>query len=94
MELKGHFQRLWRGRVTARGNVGFLIPIWLWFVYLVWIETRRSGEEFLCVTFLPALIASMIPFFLRRLGLVRWWVLAAAIPATAAAVVVQLLRNF
>ena len=94
MDLTAYFQRLWRGRVTARENIGFFIPIWLWFAYLVWIEAQRLGENVLYITFLVVVIVSMVPFFLRRVGLIRWWLFGFVLPATVAAVAVQCLRSF
>lgn len=93
MNLKAYFQRLWQGRVRARENIAFFIPVWLWFVFVVYIELRRLDEHVLIVTFFPAFIVSSIPFFLGRVGLMRWWVFAAVVPATAAAVSIQLLRS-
>jgi len=94
MNVAAYLQRLWMGRVTAPENIWWFIPIWLWFGAVVWIALRGSSPGILIVTLLFVFFVSGIPFFYRRIGLVRWWVFACAIPAILAAVVTQCFRSF
>ena len=84
----------WIGRVTAPENIRWFIPIWPWFAAVVWIVLRGSLSGILIVTSFFVFFASGVPFFYRRVGLIRWWVFARAIPAILAAVVTQCFRSF
>jgi hypothetical protein len=66
-------QGLWHGRVTAVENIVFFIPFWLWLGCVVYIALRRLPEEVLHFTFFPVALASTLPFFFRRIGLLRFW---------------------
>ena len=82
------------GNVTARKNVKWFIPVWLWFVSVVWIELQKLSLTILFITFFPVTLASMVPFFCRRIGLIRWWVFGWLFPVFLAVVVLQCLRSF
>ena len=92
MDLKAYSHRLWQGRVAARENVKFFVPIWLFFAFAIYVELRRLDERVLLFMFFPVFIISSIPFFLRRVGLMRWWIFGGVLPAMTAAIILQVLR--
>ena len=93
VDLRSYFRRLWMGKVTALENICWFIPIWIWFGFLVWIELRKSSPAILFVLFFFAAVASAVPFFCRRIGLLRLGFFGWLLPAIIAAVVTQILRT-
>jgi hypothetical protein len=81
------------GSVTARENIRWFIPVWLWMVLVVAVVLGKLPYEALFFTFFFVFLASMVPFFCRRVGLFRWWVFACVLPALAAAAITQCLRS-
>jgi hypothetical protein len=92
VSVSEYLQRLWMGSVTARENIRWFIPIWLWMGLVVCVELAKLPFEVLFYTFFFVFFASMIPFFCRRVGLFRWWVFGCVLPVSAAAAVTQCLR--
>jgi len=94
MNNRAYISRLWTGRVTSPDNMRWFAILWAWFTLLVLAELRHWPLQILAFTFLICFFASGIPFFCRRVGLLRWWVFACVVPAVAAAIVTQCLRSF
>jgi len=81
------------GRVSAPENIRWFVPVWLWIALAGWIELRHFSPTILFVTFFFVFFASAIPFFCRRVGLIRWWLFGWVIPVIAMAVALQCLRS-
>jgi hypothetical protein len=81
------------GSVTARENIRWFVPLWVWFGLLIWVELRRSSPAILFVLFFLAAVASAVPFFCRRIGLLRLGFFGWFLPAMFVAIVIQILRT-
>ena len=68
------------GSVTAPENIRWFVPVWLWFAFLIWTELRKASPTLLLVTFFVVGFASMVPFFCRRVGLLRFGVFVWLVP--------------
>ena len=79
--------------MTARENIRWFIPVWLWMALVVVVALDKLSYEVVFSTFFLVFTASAVPFFCRRVGLFRWWVFARILPAFAAAAVTQCLRS-
>jgi hypothetical protein len=93
MSIRAYFSRLWAGRVTSSDNIKWFAILWVWFAVLVVGELRRWSPQILGFTLLLCFFASGVPFFSRRVGLLRWWMFACVIPAIIAVIVTQCLRS-
>ena len=92
MNITAYLRTLWMGSVTAPENVGWFIPAWLWSIFLFWAAVRRSSPQILFATFFVVFFVSSVPFFCRRVGLLRWWLFAYALPTVLAVVATQCIR--
>ena len=81
------------GSVTAPENIRWFLPVWAWFAFLVWVALRKSAAQVLFVTFFFVFFASAVPFFCRRIGLLRLGLFGWLVPAVCAAVVTQIFRT-
>ena len=81
------------GSITTPENILWFVPMWLWFAFLIWTELRKASPTLLLITFFVVGFASMVPFFCRRVGLLRFGVFVWLVPSICAAVVTQLLRS-
>ncbi len=81
------------GSVTTRENIRWFFPLWAWFGLVVWIELRKSSPQILFVLFFFVAITSAVPFFCRRIGLLRLGFFGWLLPAIFAAIVTQILRT-
>ena len=93
MNIRAYFSRLWVGRVTSPDNIRWFAALWAWFVLVVLTELRHWPPQILVFTLIICFFVSGIPFFCRRVGLLRWWVFACVIPAIVAAIVTQCARS-
>ncbi len=94
MSIRAYVSRLWAGRITSSDNIKWLAILWAWFALIVLAELRHWPLQILAFMLLLCFFASGVPFFRRRVGLLRWWVFACVIPAIVAAIVTQCLRSF
>ena len=95
MSIRAYLSRLWVGSATSPDNIGWFAILWAWFVLFVIAELRHWPLQIAGFTLLICFFASGVPFFCRRVGLLRWWVFACLIPAIVAAIVTAyLLRSF
>ena len=94
MDSPAYFRRLWMGSVTAPENIRWFFPVWGWFALAVWVELRKASPQFLFVTFFFVFFASAVPFFCRRVGMLRLGLFGWFLPAICATVVIQLFRTF
>jgi succinate-acetate transporter protein len=81
------------GSVTAPENIRWFLPVWGWFALAVWVGLRKSSPQVLFVTFLFVFFASAVPFFCRRVGMLRLGLFGWLLPAICATVVTQLFRT-
>ena len=92
MDFQAYHRRLWIGSVTAPETIRWFVPMWAWFAFLIWSALRKESPTVLFVAFWVVALASMVPFFCRRVGLLRFGVFVWVVPAVCAAVVTPLLR--
>ena len=81
------------GSITAPENIPWFVSMWAWFGLLIWTELRKTSFTVLLATFFIVGFASMVPFFCRRVGLLRFGLFVWLVPAICAALVTQLLRT-
>ncbi len=81
------------GRVTAPENIPWFLPLWAWLALVVWISLHNSSPAIVFVLFWFVAIASSVPFFRRRVGLLRFGIFVWLLPAVCAAIVTQILRT-
>ena len=81
------------GRVTAWQNVRWFLPMWAWFGLVVWISLRNASPTIALILFWFVAVASGVPFFCRRVGLLRFGIFVWFLPAVCAAIVIQILRT-
>lgn len=91
-DVRSYFKRLWTGKLTSVENIGFFLPVWLWFTSIVLVETLRLSPEPLFVAFLIVFPLSTVPFFRRRVGLLRLGIYGWLVPAAIITFVLSLLR--
>jgi hypothetical protein len=80
------------GSVTAPENIRWFIPVWLWMGLLVAVALGKLPYELAFFTFFLVFFASSVPFFCRRVGLLRWWVFACVLPSLVAVGATQCIR--
>jgi hypothetical protein len=93
VDLNLYLRRLWTGSVTAPQNVRWFVPLWAWFGLVVWASLRHASSTVPFITFWLVAIASTIPFFCRRVGLIRLWLFVWVLPRICAALVIQIVRT-
>src|SRR6267378_101251 len=84
----------WGGKLTSSANIVFLIPAWAWFASVVLVEVQHLSQNFLLATFFPVFALSMLPFFRRKIGLLRLGIFGWLLPAIATAVVIGVIKSF
>ena len=91
-ELRSYYKRLWAGKFTSGENIGFFVPVWLWFAGVVFIELRGLSARPLLLTFFVVFALSTVPFFRRRIGFLRFGILGWLLPAAIATFVLAFLK--